>query len=50
MSTWYSICGWVCVRKCAEAEDILRQLRGSFGEGIQVDVSDWFSTVSSRIF
>jgi hypothetical protein len=40
MSTWYSICGWVCVRKCAEVQDILRQLRGSFGEGIQVDVSD----------
>jgi hypothetical protein len=40
MSTWYSICGWVRVRKCAEVEDILRQLGDRCGQGIKIDVSD----------
>jgi len=39
MSTWYSICGWVRVRKCAEVEDILRQLEDRCGDGIKIDVS-----------
>ena len=40
MSIWYSICGWVRVRKCAEVEDILGQPRDRCGEGIKIDVSD----------
>jgi hypothetical protein len=39
MSIWYSICGWVRVRKCAEAEDIIKQLGERCGQSIKVDVS-----------
>ena len=40
MSNWYTICGWVRVRKCPEVEDILRQLRDRCGEGIKVEVTE----------
>ena len=40
MSSWYSICGWIRVRKCPEVEHILRQLREHCGEGIKVEVTD----------
>ena len=40
MSSWYSICGWIRVRKCPEVEHILRQLRDHCGQGIEIDVSD----------
>ena len=40
MSNWYSICGWIRVNKCAEVEDILRQLKDRCGQGFEIDVSD----------
>src|SRR5271157_3969524 len=40
MSTWYSICGWIRVRKCAEVDDIKKQLGDRCGQGIKVGVSD----------
>jgi hypothetical protein len=40
MSNWFTICGWVCVRKCAEVDDIIKQLKDSCGQGIEIDVSD----------
>ena len=39
MSNWYTICGWVRVRKCAVVEHILGQLGDRCGEGIKIDVS-----------
>ena len=39
MSKWYTICGWVRVRKCAVVEQILGQLGDRCGEGIKIDVS-----------
>ena len=39
MSNWYTICGWIRIRKCVEVEDILRQLRDRCGEGIKVEVT-----------
>ena len=39
MSNWYTICGWVRVRKCAVVEHILGQLGDRFGEGIKIDVT-----------
>ena len=38
MSTWYSICGWIGVRKCAEVEEIIKQLVDRCGHGIEIDV------------
>ena len=40
MSTWYSICGWIRVRKCAEVDDIIKQLGDRCGQGFEIDVSD----------
>ncbi len=40
MSTWYSICGWIRVRKCAEVDEIAKQLRDRCGQGFEIDVSD----------
>ena len=40
MSNWYTICGWVRVRKCPEVEEILGQLRDRCGEGIKVEVTE----------
>jgi hypothetical protein len=39
MSNCFTICGWVCDRKCSGVEEILRRLRDRCGEGIEVDVS-----------
>ncbi len=39
MSTWYSICGWIRVRKCAEVDDIIKELRDRCGQGFEIDVS-----------
>ena len=38
MSSWYTICGWVRVRKCAEVEDIIKQLQDRCGQGIEIGV------------
>jgi hypothetical protein len=40
MSSWYTICGWVRVRKCAEVEDIIKQLQDRRGQGIEIDAED----------
>jgi hypothetical protein len=40
MSSWYTICGWVRVRKCAEVEDIIKQLQDRCGQGIEIDAED----------
>jgi hypothetical protein len=40
MSSWYTICGWVRVRKCAEAEDLIKQLQDRCGQGIEIDAED----------
>jgi len=40
MSTWYSICGWIRVRKCAEVDEIIKQLGDRCGQDIKIDVSD----------
>jgi hypothetical protein len=40
MSGWYTICGWVRVRKCAEVEEIIKQLRDRCGQGIEIDAED----------
>jgi hypothetical protein len=40
MSNWFTICGWVRVRKCAEVDDLVKQLKDSCGQGIEIDVSD----------
>lgn len=40
MSTWYSICGWIRVRKCGEVDEIIKQLGDRCGQGIKIDVSD----------
>ena len=40
MSNWYTICGWVRVRKCPEVDDIVKQLKDRCGLGIEIDVSD----------
>jgi hypothetical protein len=40
MSSWYSICGWVRIRKCPEVDDIVKQLRDHCGEGIKLEVTD----------
>ena len=40
MSNWYTICGWVRVRKCTEVDDIVKQLKDRCGLGIEIDVSD----------
>ncbi len=39
MSVWYTICGWVRVRKCVEVNDIIKQLEDRCGEGIKIDSS-----------
>ncbi len=39
-STWYSICGWIHVRKCEDVEDVIKQLRDRCGQGFEIDVSD----------
>ena len=40
MSTWYSICGWIRVSKCAEVKYIVKQLGDRFGPGFEIDVLD----------
>jgi hypothetical protein len=40
MSSWYTICGWVRVRKCAEVEDIIKQLEDRCGQGIEIVAED----------
>ena len=40
MSSWYTICGWVRVRKCAEVEDIIKQLQDRCGQSIEIDAED----------
>ncbi len=40
MSTWYSICGWIRVRKCAKVDNIIKQLRDRCGQGFEIDASD----------
>ena len=40
MSSWFTICGWVRVRKCAEVEDIIKQLQDRCGQGIEIDAED----------
>ena len=40
MSSWYTICGWVRVRKCAEVQDIIKQLQDRYGQGIEIDAED----------
>ena len=40
MSLTYSICGWIRVRKCAEVEEIIKQLRDCLGQGFEIDVSE----------
>jgi hypothetical protein len=40
MSNWFTICGWVPVRKCAEVEDIIKQLQDRCGQGIEIGAED----------
>ena len=40
MSNWYTICGWVRVRKCAEVDDIIKQLQDRCGQRIVIDTED----------
>ena len=40
MSSSYTICGWVRVRKCAAVEDIINQLQDRCGQGIKVELTD----------
>ena len=40
MSGWYTICGWVRVRKCVEVDDIIKQLQDRCGQGIEIDAED----------
>ena len=40
MSSWFSICGWIRLNKCAEIDDIVKQLKDRCGQGIEIDVSD----------
>ena len=40
MSSWYTICGWVRVRKCAEVEEIIKQLQDRCGQGIEIATED----------
>jgi hypothetical protein len=40
MSSWYTICGWVRVRKCAEVEDIIKKLQDRCGQGIEIAADD----------
>jgi hypothetical protein len=40
MSSWYTICGWIRARKCAEVDDIIKQLQDRCGQGIKVELTD----------
>jgi hypothetical protein len=40
MSSRFSICGWIRLNKCAEVDDIVKQLKERCGLGIEIDVSD----------
>ena len=40
MSNRYSICGWIRVRKCAEVDDVIKQLKDHLGQGLKIDVSN----------
>ena len=40
MSSPYTICGWIRARKCAEVDDIIKQLQDRCGQGIKVEVTD----------
>jgi hypothetical protein len=37
MSSWYTICGWVRVRKCAEVQHIIKRLQDRCGQGIEIN-------------
>jgi hypothetical protein len=40
VSSRYTICGWVRVRKCAEVGDIIKELQDRCGHGIEIDAED----------